>query len=94
MLDTCETFPETHFLVNMTKNDYGQTPLIVTGICGHINCMKLLIENGADVRVQDKSGFDAKVFAMMNKHKECEEFLEEYLRRDMDRFKEFFSRVI
>ena len=38
------------------KNNYGNTPLILTSRYGHIEVVKFLIEKGADIEAKDNYG--------------------------------------
>ncbi|XP_020906516.1 cortactin-binding protein 2 [Exaiptasia diaphana] len=49
----------------------GQTPLHKAALNGHEDCVKLLIERGADVNFADKQGRTPMFLAWEKEHKEC-----------------------
>lgn len=42
-----------------TQNASGNTPLHWAALNGHLECVKILIENGADPTIQNQKGHDA-----------------------------------
>ena len=54
--------------MNMT-NSLGYTALMVASIIGSIDAFKKLIENGADVNIENNAGQTALFFATQEGHK-------------------------
>jgi ankyrin repeat protein len=50
-IETCRTLIAKGMDVN-AKNTAGETPLLLAADCGHIGIAKLLLENGADVKIR------------------------------------------
>lgn len=55
----------------------GKTPLIEAAIIGHIDIVKWLISNNADVNAVDEDGVTALDCAYANEHDEVIKYLEE-----------------
>ena len=53
------------------KNGTGQAALMRAAWDGHDKCVKLLIDNGADVNEQDNGGYTALMRAAWNGHDKC-----------------------
>jgi hypothetical protein len=56
-------------------NDAGNTPLHWAALNGHLECVKLLIQLGADVTIINKAGHDAVFEAEINDKKEVVDWL-------------------
>lgn len=56
-------------------NDAGNTPLHWAALNGHLECVKLLIQLGADVTIINKAGHDAVYEAEINDKKEVVDWL-------------------
>ena len=59
----------------------GNTPLMMAAYFGTPEAVKLLIEQGADVKMTNQSGKTALDFAQMAKHRNSAELITEALRR-------------
>lgn len=56
-------------LIN-TPNDNGNTPLHWAALNGHLECVKTLVDNGADPTITNKAGHDPVYEAELNDRKE------------------------
>lgn len=56
-------------------NDSGNTPLHWAALNGRLDCVKLLVESGADVTIINKAGHDAVFEAEINDKKEVVDWL-------------------
>ena len=56
-------------------NDSGNTPLHWAALNGHLECVKILIQLGADVTIINKAGHDAVFEAEINDKKEVGDWL-------------------
>lgn len=53
----------------------GETPLMLAAVGDHVDAVKLLISHGADVKVTDNTGWNAKKHAEMQKNEEISQIL-------------------
>jgi ankyrin repeat protein len=60
------------------KGGIGKTPLIVAAENGHVKAVRLLLERGADVSLQDNRGKTALMAAAINRHPEVMRLLKEH----------------
>jgi len=60
------------------QTKFGATPLILASKGGHIDCLKLLLNHGADPNIQYRGNQNALLFAAGNGHYECIELLIEH----------------
>jgi ankyrin repeat protein len=56
-------------------NDAGNTPLHWAALNGHLDCVKLLVQCGADVTIINRAGHDAVFEAEINDKKEVVDWL-------------------
>jgi len=82
-LDLNAVFVEqTHFLANRyalnVKDQKGQTALMAAAYRGHTDCMKVLLDKGANVNIIDKAGKTALMYAREKNHTEIIEVLKQY----------------
>jgi ankyrin repeat protein len=61
-----------------TKDDLGNTPLIVSVQYGDVEITKLLLEAGADPNIQDDLGITPLAMAIENDNKEIADLLNEH----------------
>ena len=59
------------------RNIYGQTPLMLACINGHLQIAKLLLENGASVGITDNFGYSALDYAKNNRHESISVLIQE-----------------
>jgi uncharacterized protein len=57
------------------RNDAGNTPLHWAALNGHLDCVQLLVQLGADVTIINSAGHDAVFEAEINDKKEVVEWL-------------------
>ena len=62
-------------LPNLVDSDEHFTPLMHAAAEGHLNVVKVLIEYGADLTLQDVDGDDAESFAQQGGHQEVADYL-------------------
>ncbi len=89
------------------SDDFGTTPLMKSAEMGHIEIIKMLLDNGADPQIRDKNGMDALDYARNNnqtdaadllltmlqgKQKELEEFQQAISIASIDSLKSFLSK--
>ncbi|XP_019509391.1 PREDICTED: ankyrin repeat domain-containing protein 29 isoform X1 [Hipposideros armiger] len=60
------------------KSKYGTTLLMVASYAGHIDCVKELVLQGADINLQRESGTTALFFAAQQGHNDVVRFLFEF----------------
>lgn len=64
------------FDLNSTKRKSGITPVMLASCFSNIEMMKLLLDNGGDVNVSDKTGMSPKDYAKKLGQKKMVEFLD------------------
>ena len=57
--------------IDATDRDDEKTPLMCAAHQGHVECLQLLVQHGADVHKRDKYGRTAAHWAEVNDHKEA-----------------------
>lgn len=57
------------------KNTAGNSALMMAAIRGHVSCIKVCLEHGANINLKNYAGFTALMLAAKNKHHECLQFL-------------------
>ncbi len=62
---------ESGAVVNQISTDRNNTPLMDAASEGHVEIVRYLIENGADIEIQSKSGQTALVLSVGNKQIDC-----------------------
>jgi ankyrin repeat protein len=56
--------------VNTANRMFGRTPLHYAADCGHMDCVRLMIEYGGDVTLQDSQGKSALDLAVSDELRE------------------------
>lgn len=64
-IDSIQVLIESGYDIN-AKDENGMTPLIYAACRGHVECIKLLLDAGADVSITDNWGYDAYHTAMLH----------------------------
>ena len=62
---------ESGAMVNQISSDRHNTPLMDAASEGHVDIVRFLIENNADIEIQSKSGQTALVLSVGNKQLDC-----------------------
>jgi len=57
--------------INKKSNQYEYTPTYIAAFEGHIDCLRLLIENGADVNIPNKYNYTPTHIAAEKGHVDC-----------------------
>lgn len=60
---------------NVNEKSNGMTPLMVAARYNNVEIIKLLIDNGADVTLENENGFDALKFAKLSNAMEAANYL-------------------
>lgn len=66
---------------NVNEKSNGMTPLMIAARYNNVEILKLLIENGAKVDIQNENGFTALKFAQLSNATEAATFLSGYLKK-------------
>ncbi len=74
-LETVKKFIEYGASVNEMSN--GLTPLMLAARYNHVEIIEILIENGANIELEDKRGFTALKYAELSNAKEAYAVLKE-----------------
>jgi ankyrin repeat protein len=61
-----------------TRDEAGNTPLVLASLKGYASISRLLLDHGADADLQNKLGYDAHNIALIKRHRPVIEVLEEF----------------
>ena len=64
--------------LELAEKTYGWTPLFIACVDGHLNLVKLLLSNGADITKPDLSGWSPQEHAALRGHLEIAKFLSSF----------------
>ena len=66
--EACRSMLEEGAPINKKTGSNRRTPIMEASRCGHENIVKLLIQHGGEINLQDIEGKTALLFAMENNH--------------------------